>query len=78
MGATIFRRLAVTITRMIAIGKSADVARLMCHSQQTADKIYSAELYKKKVNQLYLVVRLNDWQLCMVLRMLYEYFTTGM
>ena len=49
MKATIIRRLAITITRMVALGRAPDLARLMCHSEDTQQEIYNAELFQTKV-----------------------------
>ena len=49
MRATTFRRMAITMTRMIANGRAGDVARLMCHSEKTQQNVYNAELFTQKV-----------------------------
>ena len=43
------KRLAITITRMVALGRAPDLARLMCHSEDTQQEIYNAELFQTKV-----------------------------
>ena len=34
---------------MVALGCAPDIARLMCHSEDTEQKIYNAELFQTKV-----------------------------
>ena len=49
MKATIFRRMAITVVRMVAKGRVPDLARLMCHGEKTQSEIYNAEVFSKRV-----------------------------
>ena len=49
MKSTMIRRLVITVTRIVASGRSKDLARLMCHREETADLIYNSELHTRKV-----------------------------